>query len=125
MDLIHLQRWLDDYTRASVVHDPESEAKLFSSDARYWTSPWDEPLSGREAILAFWAKEMGGPKLEDAWCRAVAVGPEVAVAEWWGRYEPEPGEDATEYSSLFTLAFDEDGRCSEFKEWYLAKPKGR
>jgi SnoaL-like domain len=125
VDLGELERWLNEYTRTSLAHDPAAEEELFSVTARYFASPWDEPYSGREAIMAFWAKEMNGPRLEDAWCRPVAIGPEVAVAEWWGRYEPEPGEkQGAEYSSLFTLRFDDGGRCSEFKEWYLAKPRG-
>jgi hypothetical protein len=30
---------------------------------------------------------------------------------------------ADEYDNLFLLRFDADGRCQEYREWYMQKPK--
>ncbi|MDR9451175.1 MAG: SgcJ/EcaC family oxidoreductase, partial [Acidimicrobiia bacterium] len=49
-------RWIDAYIDAWRSNDPESIAALFAEDATYAYHPWDEPLRGREAIVADWLK---------------------------------------------------------------------
>lgn len=46
--------WLDRYSRASRENDARASAELFAQDARYYESPFEEPLIGREAIYRYW-----------------------------------------------------------------------
>ena len=54
-----LQEWLEKYVDAWRTYEPEKIGNLFSENALYFYSPFDEdiPLRGREAILADWLKE--------------------------------------------------------------------
>jgi hypothetical protein len=46
--------WLDGYVRAWGSYDPDEIGALFSQDAVYAYNPFDEPVRGREAIVASW-----------------------------------------------------------------------
>ena len=49
-----VQEWLDAYVAAWRSYDHAAIGALFADDATYAYHPWDEPLRGREAIVASW-----------------------------------------------------------------------
>jgi len=48
--------WLRAYGDAWEAKSATGAARLFAPGARYWETPLDEPLQGREAIAAYWAE---------------------------------------------------------------------
>src|SRR6187402_2334568 len=54
-----VQAWLDKYVQAWRTYDPAQIGDLFSEDALYFYSPFDEQnhLRGREAIVSDWLRE--------------------------------------------------------------------
>ena len=52
MDRESMQVWLDNYVEAWRTYEPAKIGNLFSEDALYFYSPFDDPLRGREAIVA-------------------------------------------------------------------------
>lgn len=50
------KEWLESYGRASAENDAAASSELFTLDARYYESPFDEPMVGREAIFQYWSK---------------------------------------------------------------------
>jgi uncharacterized protein (TIGR02246 family) len=74
--------WLERYVAAWKSNDGAQIGDLFSEDCRYRYWPGDEPLVGREAIVASWLSHEDEPGTFDAsyscWAlegdRAVATG---------------------------------------------------
>jgi hypothetical protein len=56
-------QWMEAYGAASEHNDPQASAELFTPDAKYHETPFDEPLVGRQAIQDYWEK--GARTLED------------------------------------------------------------
>ena len=116
-----LQLWLDKYVEAWRTYDRAQIGDLFSEDALYFYSPWDEhdAIRGREAIVAEWRKE---PDPSDSWeARYVPVAVEGNVGVAQGRtlyFRPDRTVDR-EFDNIFVLYFDEAGRCERFTEWYM------
>ena len=52
-------RWVADYERAWRSGDASGVPRLFTDDARYRTSPYEEPRVGHAAIQAFWLDDEG------------------------------------------------------------------
>jgi SnoaL-like protein len=113
-----VQTWLDRYVDAWRSYDAATIGELFSADASYKYHPYDEPLQGRDAIVADWLGDRDEP------------------GSWQARYEPlmidgdrvvATGETSyavgRTFSNLFVLRFDDAGRCSEFVEWYIEHPR--
>ena len=73
MDRPTLQRWLDSYVEAWRSNGATAIGELFSADAEYRYHPADEPLFGRDAIIASWLGEPDEPGTWDAWYQPFAV----------------------------------------------------
>ncbi len=105
--------WVGAYEEAWRASDATAVARLFTEDATYLRSPYDEePLHGHDAIRGFWTVD------EDAsfsmTAEPVAVEPDAAVVRVEVRYTA-PREQ--EYRDLWLLRFAPDGRAAHFEEW--------
>ncbi|HUH07000.1 MAG TPA: nuclear transport factor 2 family protein [Egibacteraceae bacterium] len=114
-------RWLDGYVEAWRSADPGAIGELFSADAAYYPEPYTAPLEGREAIVAAWVGEQDPPNSWAARYEPVAVEGDVAVATGITRYFDEGGAERARYHNVFLLHFDSAGRCSEYREWWMAE----
>jgi uncharacterized protein (TIGR02246 family) len=121
-----LQQWLDRYVAAWKSYDPAAIADLFSADAEYRYHPWDEPVRGREAIVADWIEPDGSASSKDAEGTydaayvAWAVDGDRAVAVGTSDYFTDASRTTRErrYHNVYLLEFDADGRCRSFTENY-------
>ncbi len=113
-----VQRWLDAYVAAWRSYDEAAIRELFAADASYAYHPYDEPLRGIDAILASWLSGRDEPgSWEAAYAPALLDG-DRAIATGETSY---PDAERV-FSNLFELAFDADGRCTRFVEWYVEHP---
>ena len=123
MDERVVAAWLDGYSHAWGTHEAEEIGALFSEDAIYFYGPFTEPLRGREAIVADWLADRDEAGTYEGAYRPVLVAGDQAVARGYSRYFNTNGTVRDEYDNLFLLRFDTDGRCAEYREWYMRKPK--
>ena len=122
MDEQAVAAWLDGYSRAWKTYDPEQIGELFSEDAVYFDNPFGEPARGREAIVASWLEDPDEEGTYEGRYRPVLVAGDQAVANGYSRYLDGDGGVVKEFDNLFLLRFDADGRCVEYREWYMRKP---
>jgi hypothetical protein len=115
--------WLDGYSQAWGTYDPTQIGALFSEDAEYHYDPFQQPVRGRDAIVADWLKDRDEAGTFEGRYRPVLVAGDRAVARGYSRYFDTNGAVRDEYDNLFLLRFDADGRCAEYREWYMRKPR--
>lgn len=121
MDREDVKAWLDNYLEAWRTYDSSKIGDLFSEDAHYLYSPFDEndPVRGRKAIVANWLANRDVPDSWEARYEPVAVDGNIGVAQGRTRYLRTDGTVEREYANIFILEFDEDGRCMHFTEVYM------
>ena len=133
IDRAGVDRWLDDYVAAWKSYDRDAIGALFADDVEYRYHPYDEPVRGRDSVVAAWREEgefpgasgRDEPGIYDGSYRAVAVDGDVAVAVGKSTYTEGPdGPVAEVYDNCFLLRFDAEGRCREFTEWFVKRPLG-
>ncbi len=112
-----VQDWIERYIEAWRSYDAHAIGDLFSPDATYAYSPWDEPLVGREAIVAGWLKDKDDPASWEAEYRPLHLIGNDAVIVGETRYA-----GGTTWANLFVVSFDDVARCVSFVEWYMKKP---
>jgi ketosteroid isomerase-like protein len=131
MERTDVDRWLDAYVEAWKSYDRDQIAALFSDDVAYRYHPSDEPVRGRNAVVASWlgedevdgASSRDAEGTYDATYRAVAVDGDVAVATGVSVYRTAPdGPVRDTFDNCFVMRFDAAGRCREFTEWYVERP---
>src|SRR5262245_12475085 len=131
MDHASAQSWLDRYIEAWLTYDPGLIEDLFAEDIAYRYHPYDEPVTGRAAVVASWlgdgsedgASDRDQPGTYEATYAPVAVDGDVVVATGTSSYRAEPGGPVVRtYHNCFVMRFAPDGRCREFTEYYLKQP---
>jgi hypothetical protein len=131
MDHQTARDWLDRYVGAWMSYDPDDISRLFSEDVAYRYHPHDEPILGREAVVASWlgdsasseASTRDAPGTYDADYSPVAVDGDTVVATGTSRYREVPGGPVVRtYENCFVIRFDGEGRCREFTEYYSRRP---
>jgi ketosteroid isomerase-like protein len=131
MDLAAAQDWLDRYVAAWLSYDTHDIADLFTTDVVYHYHPYDEPVFGREAVVASWlgegsdtnASTRDAPGTYEASYSPVAVDGDVVVATGTSSYREEPGGPVTQvFENCYIIRFADDGRCREFTEYYMRRP---
>jgi hypothetical protein len=127
-----VNRWLEAYVEAWKTYDRSQIAALFSDEIEYRYHPYDDPIRGRDAVVASW---LGENEVEaastrdpegtyDATYRAVAVDGDAAVATGSSTYFTEPGGEIEKvFDNCFVMRFAPDGRCREFTEWFMERPR--
>ena len=132
MDRTAAQAWLDRYVAAWLSYDADDIASLFTEDVLYRYHPYDDPIVGREAVVASWLGEANSdgastrdaPGTYAAQYEPVAVDGEVVVATGTSSYrERLDGPIVRVYHNCFVMRFDAEGRCQEFTEYYIRRPE--
>jgi hypothetical protein len=125
------QGWLDRYVSAWISYEPSEVEALFSEDVAYRYHPYDEPITGREAVVASWlgedpsdeASTRDEPGTYAASYAPVAVDGDVVVATGTSTYRDSvDGPVVRVYENCFVMRFDDAGQCREFTEYYLRRP---
>jgi ketosteroid isomerase-like protein len=138
LDRTEIDRWLQAYVQAWKSYDRDQIAALFTEDVTCRYHPYDDPIVGRDEVVASWLGEGDQFRLSEcgrieAWgrdeegtyeasYRTVAVDGQVAVATGSSTYLTEPGGAVKEvYDNCFVMRFEAE-RCSEFTEWFMRRP---
>jgi ketosteroid isomerase-like protein len=125
------QAWLDSYVAAWLSYDADDIRALFTEDIAYRYHPYEDPIVGREAVVASWlgesdsdgASSRDAPGTYSACYAPIAVDDDVVVATGTSRYSERPdGPIVRTYDNCFVMRFDNEGRCREFTEYYNRRP---
>jgi hypothetical protein len=126
MDRSVVVNWLKGYMHAWETYSPDAIDGLFTDDATYSFHPYDEPVVGRRAIVESWLKDQDASGTFEADYRPIAIDGNVAVVNGRSRYFKDSSrrELTKEWDNLFVIEFDKNGRCTSFREWWVA-PRGQ
>jgi ketosteroid isomerase-like protein len=110
-----VSRWLAGYEAAWRAPGTMGLAGLFTGDASYLQSPYQQPVTGLDEIRRMWEAEREGPgEVFTLITDILAVDGPVAVVRAEVRY----GEPLRqEYRDLWVLRLGDDGLCTWFEEW--------
>jgi ketosteroid isomerase-like protein len=114
-DRAAVRRWVEAYEHAWRTPGTAAIPALFTVDATYLHSPYEEPVVGVDAIGRMWEEDREGPnEMFTLSTEVVAVDGQTAVV----RAEVKYGQPVHQkYRDLWILQIEADGRCSWFEEW--------
>jgi SnoaL-like domain len=124
MDRSIVSDWLGRYIRAWESNEAEEIASLFTEDAAYSYGPFSADVVGRDAIARSWLEDPDEPGSWEAEYHPVAIDGQTAIANGRSRYLNADRSLKDEYDNIFLIRFDADGRCAEFREWFMKRPPG-
>ena len=112
-----VENWVDGYLQAWNSNDPGQIGSLFTQDALYYTSPFNQPWSGREAIISQWLAGQDAPGSFRFRYQVLSAADNLGIVRGWTEYLEPPRE----YSNIWVIRFDDQGKCSEFTEWFMQR----
>jgi uncharacterized protein (TIGR02246 family) len=112
-----LRRWIDAYVDAWESNDAAAIAALFTPDGVYRFEPW-ETWRGREEIVAGWLGHADSPGDATFHWWHVARDGDLWVVEARTRYH----NLDRDYSNLWLIELDDEGRAAGFSEWWKQLP---
>ncbi|TCM45940.1 nuclear transport factor 2 family protein [Kribbella sp. VKM Ac-2568] len=113
-----LERWIARYRLAWETNDPADIAALWTEDAAFYRRPDEEPVLGRDAIVDAWLEVADAPGETTFDYQVLGFGDGVGFVRGWTTYLTDP---PSEFSNLWLIRLDRDGRAHEFTEWWMEK----
>ncbi len=113
------REWMQGYGQAWQRRDPETAAKLFTHDALYYWTPFDEPKRGREGIAAAWREATSRQRNVEFSFEVLAVTGRLGIASWHTALERRATARRVELDGILAAEFDSDSAlCRVFREWW-------
>ena len=110
--------WLEGYRTAWEQRDPALAAALFTEDASYRETPYDEPMQGREAIRDYWARVVAGQKDVRFTYEIFACAGAEGVCRWHAAFTGVPGGEAINLDGIFRCRFADQRHVDRLEEWW-------
>lgn len=111
-----VEKWLEKYVAAWKSNSPRQIAALFTEDAYYSTGPFDEPWIGQHAIIDGWLALGDQPSDWTFEYKVLAADGDLGMMEGTTVYK-----SAGTFSNIWLMRFAPDGRCKDFREWFVRK----
>jgi hypothetical protein len=108
--------WVAGYVAAWQSNDPAEIAALFTELAIYRTSPDSPPRVGHEAIVAGWIEDIDEPGTWAFDWSILHEHDDLLIVQGRTVYPA-----AKDYLNLWIIRLAEDGRATEFTEWYMPR----
>src|SRR5215467_2831064 len=118
MDRSALKTWLDSYGRAWMQRDPDAASALYASDGTYRVTPFQEPMTGRQAIFDYWSEVARTQEQILFDYEILAVNAEYGIARWWASFVRVPPGLPTKLDGIFLISLNAGGRCTSLREWW-------
>jgi ketosteroid isomerase-like protein len=114
-DRVNVSSWVAAYEDAWRAPGTAGLAEIFTDDAVYLHTPYEEPVVGLDAIRRMWDADRDSPDEVFTLATSIlAVDGATAVVRAEVRYGDPLRQ---EYRDLWILRMDDDGRCRWFEEW--------
>jgi len=114
----HFNQWMEAYGRASAENDPFTSANLFAENARYYETPFAEPMIGRKAIFEYWNDGARNLKDKESTFEILSVNGNRGIARWQSKFTVIESGKRLALDCVFIVEFDDDGLCRTFREWW-------
>ena len=111
------ETWIDRYRKAWSSNDPDDIRALFTEDATYKTSPFDEPWRGLDEIVAGWIERAD---TDDSWTFEHSILGRSGDLVFIQGNTDYRATNRPLYYNLWVVQLASDGRAREFTEWYMS-----
>jgi hypothetical protein len=117
-----VEQWLDGYGAAWESRDPAAAARLFTTDALYYETPWSEPFAGSGGIADYWMSVTADQRNVEFDYELIALNADTAVAHWTASFELASSGATLALDGVFVLTFESAQQVSELREWWVLRP---
>ncbi len=122
MDANKFFLWLSRYGKCWETGDSNEITNLFSDDAYYYETPFDDPMVGLTSIKKYWSE--GADQAQENVVfnfSSVSMNGQIGTCRWQASFNRVPSGLRVDIDGYLEAKFNSDGRCSSFREWWHRK----
>jgi len=116
------KNWLDTLGQAWITRDPKAAANICAKNVLYFETPFDKPLTSKKEVENIWQEVPASQKDIEFSYGIVSVNNEVGIAKWRASFTRLPSEVRDTLDGIYIVELDDNGLCTEFHQWWVAKP---
>lgn len=113
------EHWLQRYGKAWESGSPEDALCLFSTDAKYFETPFDPPMVGHGAIREYWTEGAKNSQTDIRFtAQPISYDGRIGYALWHASFVRAASGVRVELDGVLSAQFDSQMQCVVFKEWW-------
>lgn len=112
------EHWLKEYGRCWENKDPKSFSELFSDNARYYWTPFEEPKTGKEEIRKAVEDAISTQDGIEFGYEILSVKENTGIARWRCSFRRITTGNPIKLDGIFVVEMNEKNLCKEFREWW-------
>ena len=113
-----LNAWLEKYRRAWESRNPVTAADLFTDDAEYYWTPFEEPKRGPGEIARAWEDATSRQQDVHFSYTILAITDATGIVHWHTAFTRMTTGKHVELDGIIIAEFDENHKCRVFREWW-------
>lgn len=112
------------FKQAWEQRDPDRMLELFADEAEYRPDPFEPPLSGANAIRAYWNEVAAEQAHVDFDAERVWTVGQTVLASWHAAFTRRDTADRIRRRGFLVAELDDSGRISRLREWSQSRHVG-
>lgn len=122
MNSVQFEKWLNTYGECWEKGDAKAITSLFSDDAYYYETPFDEPMIGHSEIEQYWSDGADQAQKNVVFhYTSASIIEMVGTCRWKANFSRVPSGINVEIDGYLEAHFNGDGKCTIFREWWHIK----
>lgn len=117
---INLNEWINTFVDAWIGIDIQRIKELFSECEAYYESPFCKAVSGESEIEELWLDTVHQKNIE-LLVDVIAQQDSKATLHWYLKYKDDRDNNVYEMDGVYEVAFNANGKCCFFKQWWVMK----
>jgi ketosteroid isomerase-like protein len=118
------QDLVDRFKRAWERLDVDAAVAIFREDAEYRVDPFEAPLTGANAIRAYWNDAAAAQTHVEFDAERVWVSGPTVLASWHAAFTRRSTAERVRQRGFMTLELDDAGLVTRFREWSIERTVG-
>lgn len=119
------QDLLERYKRAWEQRDPDLAMELYRADAEVRLDPFQEPVTGANAIRAIWNDVAATQENVEFDAERVWVSGNTVLANWHAAFTQRANADRVRIRGFSTFELDDQGLIQRAKQWAQSQVVGK
>jgi len=113
------QNWLKQLAQSWEDKDTERFSGLFTEDARYFRTPFEDPKSGRKEIGTAINKVFSACENIKFGYEIISFSQDTGVCRWWCKFVRGVSQELIKLDGVFICEFNNNKSCKIFRKWWL------
>ncbi len=112
--------WLNKLKVAWETKNPNAAIDLCAEKFIWHETPFSKPLETKEQLLEEWKSVLNQENISVSY-EILSIHENLGIAHWTAKFTRIPSGNKANLDGIFKVSLDENGKCTEFHQWYNSK----